>query len=199
VEKGQDLACYRPPTPSLLSKENVMRLCAILGPTLGFLFFATTLFAAELKFADETFQRKEVQESPEIRRAEYVRSTETLDNWTDLFAIRNFTQLTDPVMAVADFAATLKEQKPSVDATISMSDDRKIVMIMFVIASPDGKYAEFNLHRYLKRDGYPGLISYQFAHKVTNSPKDDQDALTKNMGVWIKAMSEADYEPDFKE
>jgi hypothetical protein len=155
--------------------------------------------ATELKFADETFQRKEVRVSSEIRRAEYVRPDETLDNWTDLFAIRNFTQLTDPVAAVAEFAARLKEQKPSIDATILMSDDRKIVLIQFIIASLDGKSAEFNLHRYLRRDGYPGLISYQFAHKVTDSPKDSEDALAKNMAVWMKAMCEADYEPDFKE
>jgi hypothetical protein len=176
-----------------------MRACTISGPTIGLLFFATTLIAAELKFADETFERKAVQESPEIRRAEYVRPNETLDNWTDMFAIRNFTQLTDPVAAAAEFAARLKEQTPSIDATISMSDDRKIVMIMFIMPSPDGSYAEFNLHRYLRREGYPGLISYQFAHKVADSSNDDQDTLAKHMAAWTKAMFEADYEPDFKE
>jgi hypothetical protein len=187
------------PNLSPLAWENDMRVFAILGPTLGLLFFATTLVAGELKFADVSFTRKEVQESPEIRRAEYVPPDETLDQWTDLFAIRNFTQLTDPVAAIADLAATLKEKKPSIDATVWMSDDRKIVMITFIMPSPDGKYAEFNLHRYMQRKGYPGLISYQFAHKVTDSPQDDPDTLAKRMSAWMKAMFEADYEPDFKE
>jgi hypothetical protein len=158
---------------------------------------AAMLSAANLEFDGETYVKKDSNDTPEIRRVEYVRENETLDNWTRLITIRNFTALDNAKEAVLAFAERLKQDDPSSDPVTLISNDGETAIISFVVGPEDGSYGEFNVWRYAKVEGYPGLIACQFAYRFTGTTDEETDKFKEDILRWTKELAEADFDLDF--
>lgn len=176
----------------------------IFMPTLVFLAafpaFPIVVFGADaVQFDRETYSKKFTSSAPDIRLAEYVRSKETLKNWTRLVAVRNFMKLNDPKSAAIELAKAVKRQNPRAQFQILTKDDGSEAQIDFLILAGDSDYLEFNIHRYLKVAGNPGLISYQFAHRVTDKSPQAMETFKTNRQRWINELSKASFEIDFNQ
>lgn len=174
-----------------------MRAFSLVLSAICVLLPTAMLNAANLEFDGETYVKKDAQDSPEVRRVEYVRENETLDNWTKLIGIRNFKVLENPKEVVLEFAKELKRDDPSSDPAMLISDDGMTAMISFVVGPKDESYGEVNIWRYTKVEGYPGLIAYQFAYRATPATDEDTKKLAKDMLRWTKELAETDFKLDF--
>jgi hypothetical protein len=176
-----------------------MRVFSIVPGAICVLLSTAMLSAAAIEFDGETYVKKDSGDTPEVRRVEYVRDDETLDNWTKLIGIRNFTNLESPKEAVSELEKTLKENDPDSDPFMLASPDGSDAMISFVVGPEDNSYGELNIWRYTKVDGYPGLIAYQFAYRFQGTTDEEVAQFQKDIKRWIQEMSEADFELEFDE
>lgn len=153
--------------------------------------------AGSIRFDGETYEKKFTNDNPEIRLAEYVRRDESVNNWTKLIAVRNFTKLTEPKAAAANLAKVLQQQNPHARFQLLASKDGSEAQIDFLTWAENADSMEFNIHRYLKVGGYPGLISFQFAYRLTDKSPKAMEAFKRNRQRWISEMSKARFEIDF--
>ena len=56
---------------------------------------------------------------------------------------------------------------------------------------------EFNIHRYMKVERYPGLISYQFAYRLRDMSPEPVEKFKKDRHRWIAEMFKAKLPIDF--
>jgi hypothetical protein len=172
-----------------------MNAFATLLPALCTLLPAAVQREADLQFDGERYVKKDVFYSAEIRREEYVRPHETLENWTKLVAVRNFTTLDDPKQAVVEFSERLKRQDPPVESRMLVAKDGSEAVIDFVTGPKDGSYGEYNVWRYMKVKGYTGLIAYQFAYRMASDK--EIETFTKSMIRWAEELAKAKFELGF--
>jgi len=173
------------------------KLASFLLAVVVSLFPLVVLGAGGIQFDGETYAKQFTNNTPEIRLAEYVRDNETVDNWTRLVAVRNYTKLSDPETAAGNLAKALLQQNPQAKFQILTADDGSGAQIDFLTWTKDADYMEFNIHRYLKVEGYPGLISYQFAYRVTDLSPEAMETFKRNRERWIGKMVKAEFEIDF--
>jgi len=173
------------------------KLASLLLAVVVSLFPLVVLGAGGLQFDGETYAKQFIHNSPELRLAEYVRGNETVDNWTKLVAVRNYTKLSDPETAANDLAKALLKQNPQAKFQILTANDGSGAQIDFLTWTDDAGYLEFNIHRYLKVEGYPGLISYQFAYRLTDTSPPAMETFKRNRERWIGKMVKAEFEIDF--
>lgn len=169
----------------------------ILAFGLLLLFPWVVLGADSIQFDGETYTKQFSSNKPDIRLVEYVRSNETIDHWTKLVAIRQFTKLDNPKLSATHLANALKQQNPEAKFQIFVKKDGSEAQIDFLTWSDNSQYMEFNIHRYLKVKGYDGLISYQFAYKLTDTSDQAMTQFKKNRQQWINEMSEIKFAIDF--
>ncbi len=153
--------------------------------------------APTVTFDRVTYTRQFVSTTTDLRLAEYVAPGETVESWTTLVAVRNFPKLDNPGTAVAEFAKTLKQSNPMARFEISAKTDGSEAMIDCLTWPEDASYAEFNVFRYVKRAGYPGLIAYQFAYRFTDTSDEAAEQFKKDRQRWVDEMSRADFPLDF--
>ncbi len=151
-----------------------------------------------ITFDDVTYTRQFIGNMNPGGLAEYVRPTETVDNWTTLVAVRNFPKLDDPAAAAERLVKTLKESNPEARSQMLVKEDGSEAMVDFITWPPDGSYAEFNVFRYLKRPGYAGLIAYQFAYRFTDTGPQATARIRQDRQRWVETMSRADFPIDFE-
>jgi hypothetical protein len=175
------------------SKEQpVLRITAL------FIVLAAASRGAPIVTFDQvTYTRQFVSTTPDLRLAEYVAPGETVENWTTLVAVRNFPALDSPGTAVAEFAKTLRQSNPAARFEILVKPDESEATIDFLTWPEDASYAEFNIFRYVKRAGYPGLIAYQFAYRFTDTSDEAAEQFKKDRQRWVDEMSRADFPLDF--
>jgi hypothetical protein len=150
-----------------------------------------------ITFDDVTYSRQFVGNMNPGGLAEYVRSGETVDNWTTLVAVRNFPKLDDPSRAAAQLVETLKTSNPAARFQLLVKEDESEAMVDFITWPKDGAYSEFDVFRYLKRPGYAGLIAYQFAYRFTDTGPEATERIKQDRQRWVEAMSRADFPIDF--
>lgn len=153
--------------------------------------------ARTVTFDNVTYTRQFVSGSPPAGLAEYVRADETVENWTTLVAVRCFPQLDDPGAAAAELAKTLKKSNPLARFQLLVKEDKSEAMIDFLTWPDDASYGEFNIFRYLKLPGHPGLISYQFAHRFTDTSPEVTEQFKQDRQRWVEEMTRADFPVDF--
>lgn len=162
------------------------------------LLFPLVVFGADsIQFDGEIYTQQFSTNKPEMRLIEYVRQNETVENWTKLVAIRNFTKENNPKLSVTNLAKAVKQQNPDAKFQIFVKKDGSEAQIDFLTWTDDSQYMEFNIHRYLKVKGYDGLISYQFAYKLTDTSDQSMALFKKNRQQWINEMSEIKFAIDF--
>jgi hypothetical protein len=150
-----------------------------------------------ITFDDVTYTRQFVGNMNPGGLAEYVRPTETVDNWTTLVAVRNFPKLDDPAAVASQLVKTLKESNPEARFQLLVKEDESEAMVDFITWPKDGSYAEFNVFRYLKRPGYAGLVAYQFAYRFSDTGPEATARIRQDRQRWVEAMSVADFPIDF--
>jgi len=157
----------------------------------------TTQKAPSLTFDQVTYTRQFVSNTLDISIAEYVAPGETLDNWTTLVAVRSFPKLDNPSAAVAQFAKVVKQANPLARFQILVKEDQSEAMIDFLTWPADASYAEFNVFRYIKRPGHPGLIAYQFAYRFSDTSDEAAEQFKKDRQRWVDEMTRAEFPVDF--
>lgn len=153
---------------------------------------AVAVSPAAVEFAGETYLPGYSSNQPTVRLIEYVRAGETVENWTKLFAVRNFPTSDDPRAAVAAFSQVVKQNNPQAGVQILVKEDGSEAMIDFLTWAKGADHMELNIHRYLKKPEHPGLISYQFAHRFRKTPEMTAREIRKLKDHWSELMREID-------
>jgi hypothetical protein len=129
---------------------------------------------------------------PGLRLVEYVRAGETVENWTKLFAVRNFPEQRDPREAVKAFERVVKQHNPLAGVQVLVKEDGSEAMIDFLTWETGADQMEFNVHRYQKKPGYPGLISYQFAYRFRVTPELTAEKVRRLKDHWSEQLRNLD-------
>lgn len=159
----------------------------------------TPAFSRTTTFDGVTYTRQYVTDSSNGSLAEYCRAGETVENWTTLIAVRDFPGLSDPSTAAAELAKALQKSNPLARFQLLVKEDESEAMIDFITWPKDASYAEFNIFRYRKRPGEPGLISYQFAYRFTDTSPDSTERFKQDRTRWVEEMTQAEFPIDFAE
>ena len=124
---------------------------------------------------------------------EYVRSSESLQTWTKLVAIRHFANQTDPRAAASTLARLVREQNPNARADVIAKQDGSEAIVDFITFAKGDDRLEFNVHRYRKVEGLPGLVGYQFAWRFRMAELGDATkTVSANRKRWIDEMTRAE-------
>lgn len=147
---------------------------------------------APVEFDGETYVAAFSNSEPALSLVEYVREGETVENWTKLFAIRKFSLGHSPQEAVAQFQQVVKQHNPQAGVQVLVKDDGSEAMIDFLTWPKTAEYMELNIHRYLKKPGVPGLVSYQFAYRFKTGPDTTAQEIRATKDRWCQLMREID-------
>jgi hypothetical protein len=161
---------------------------------LAVLFDAMLLTAAPnvVEFDGEQYLPGFTSNQPNLKLIEYVRADETVENWTKLFAVRNFPQKDDPAKAVKAFQQVIKQHNPMAGVQVLVKEDGSEAMIDFLTWETGAEQVELNIHRYLKKPGHPGLISFQFAYRFRVTPETTAEKIRGLKERWAELMRQAD-------
>ena len=136
---------------------------------------------------------------------EYLKEGENLNNWKKLLAVYNFPNLDDPLQAAQSLANMVKMTNKDANFQIIQNKERgEVIIDFFTWTQTEPTIAEFNIFRYTKVNGKPGLIAYQFAFRNYGELTPEyQKEFTENRSKWIgliadskiPALLEYDYSP----
>lgn len=126
---------------------------------------ALSMAEGSVVFNGETYVMQQDKDEDYVRIAEFVRPQEDLASWTRLIAIRHHPRLMNPLSAATNLGHKMQEQYPGLTYEVTNYNNGTETIIEFTLRSANGSFAEFNAWRFMKRDGYSGLISYQFSHR----------------------------------
>jgi len=120
-----------------------------------------------VKFHGETYGLAWVAENTGPAGAEvineYLRTTDTLETWTKLIAVRSYANRTDYKRMVAALAQALEQQNPLARYAIMHSPDGKRTCIDFLTWDLNAKVTEFNVFIFRLDCSGTAVISQQFA------------------------------------
>ena len=120
---------------------------------------------------------------------EYVRATESFENWTKLIGFR-YQQLpgiqNDPKKAANGMGQVLKARNPNTPVRVIENDPVSEALIDFVMLNPDGETMEFNIWRFAKSTDGQGVISLQVAYRFTEVSSEGTDKFMKLRASWTK-------------
>ncbi len=163
--------------------------------------FAPALSAAQgaITFDGERYEQRFENRKDAVQVVEYLRSGETLKDWTKLVAIRHFPRLDEPKAAVANLARVVQQHNPQARTQVIAKDDGAEAIVDFLTWSPGDDRLEFNVHRYRRIAGTPGLVAYQFAWRFRSAelPGDGSATVRANRQRWIDLMLKAQWENPF--
>ena len=131
---------------------------------------------------------------------EYIREGENLNNWKRLLAVYHFPNLNNPVQAAQNVANMVKMTNKDARFQIIQNKERNEAIIdFFTWTQTEPTVAEFNIFRYTKGDGRPGLIAYQFAFRNYGKlTAEYQKEFTENKSKWIGLIADSKI-PDLHE
>ena len=149
-------------------------------------------------FDGERYEKHFEDRKAQVAVVEYVRASETLQNWTRLAAIRHFPQQKDPKAAAANLAQLVQKHNPQARTQVIGKDDGSEAVVDFITWAPGDDRLEFNVHRYRRIAGTPGLVAYQFAWRFRTGELADATATVRaNRARWLDAMLKADWPNPF--
>ena len=126
---------------------------------------------------------------------EYIPKGETLERWNQLIAVRYFSNIDNPKLAVGSFINELKIKNPQAKYQVIAKDDKSEYTIDFLTWPKGGGHMEFNIHRYMKIEGIKGLVSYQYAKRITETSNDFVQKFKKDKASWLGLMLKSDFLP----
>jgi hypothetical protein len=139
-----------------------------------------------LAFDGERYARvHRERQSNGARMVQFVRETETLENWTRSIAIYRYTTLgDDPTRAAVEMRDSVKAANPDAQARLIVHSVTRDAIIDFLTWPPDGRYMEFNVVRYAKDSGGNGLVAFRFAYRFRDARKELSGEFNKNRLSW---------------
>ena len=159
--------------------------CALVAPVAG--------AQPSVTFDGERYVMRGDARGAAIPLVEYVRPGESLQSWTRLVAIRHFAKLDDPRAAAGNLARIVREHNPNARADVIAKNDGSEAIVDFITWAPGDDRLEFNVHRYRRVEGLPGLVSYQFAWRFRMAElQDATKTVSANRKRWVDAMTRAD-------
>jgi hypothetical protein len=173
---------------------------ARLGMTLAFAFTpALTAAQAGITFDGERYEQRFENRNDGVQVVEYLRSGETLKDWTKLVAIRHFPKLNDPKAAAGNLARVVQQHNPQARSQVLAKDDGSEAVVDFLTWSPGDDRLELNIHRYQRISGVPGLVAYQFAWRFRSAelPGDGSSTVRANRQRWLDLMLKAKWPNPF--
>ena len=153
---------------------------------------------ASVSFEGERYVRRFEQRQGAVRVVEYTRERETLKDWTRLVAVRHFPDVADPKSAATTLARVVREHNPQARADVIAKDDGSEAIVDFLTWAPGDDRLEFNVHRYRRVAGTPGVIAWQFAWRFRSAEFADPTATVRaHRKRFVDAMLRADWPPAF--
>jgi hypothetical protein len=175
-------------------------LAARLAVTLA-IAFAPALSAAQggITFDGERYEQRFENRKDAVQVVEYLRSRETLKDWTKLIAIRHFPHLDDPKVAAGNLARVVQQHNPQARSQVIAKDDGSEAVVDFLTWTPGDDRLELNVHRYRRIAGTPGLVAYQFAWRFRSAelPGDASATVRANRQRWLDLMLKAQWPNPF--
>ena len=155
---------------------------------------------ASVTFDGERYVQRFENRRGAVPVVEYVRANESLQTWTKLVAIRHFANQTDPRVAASNLARLVREHNPNARADVIAKNDGSEAIVDFITFAKGDDRLEFNVHRYRKVEGLPGLVGYQFAWRFRTAELGDATkTVSANRKRWIDEMSRAELPNPFAE
>ncbi len=96
---------------------------------------------------------------------EFIPRGQTLENWTELTAIRAYQQFNDPLAFANGMLAEVEKKDADAPTVLMSNKETGGAVLAFIVWPEDRSFVEFNIFRFEKRDG-GGLVSQQFAQRV---------------------------------
>jgi hypothetical protein len=153
---------------------------------------------ASVTFDGERYVQRFEQRQGDVRVVEYTRESETLKDWTRLVAVRHFPKVQDPKSAAAHLARVVREHNPQARAEVIAKDDGSEAIVDFLTWAPGDDRLEFNVHRYRRVAGAPGVVAWQFAWRFRSAEFADPPAAVRaHRKRFVDAMLRADWPPAF--
>jgi hypothetical protein len=154
---------------------------------------------AAVTFDGERYVQRFEQRQGDVRVVEYTRERESLKDWTRLVAVRHFPQVRDPKAAAANLARVVREHNPQARAEVIAKDDGSEAVVDFLTWAPGDDRLEFNVHRYRRVAGTPGVVAWQFAWRFRSAEFADPTATVRaNRKRFVDAMLRADWPAAFE-
>ena len=128
-----------------------------------------------------------------VRTAQFIKSDESADNWSKVIAIRHHPRLMNPLMAADKFGKKLQEDHPGLVYQVSPCNGGEEAVIEFTLDSGEAP-ATFNIYRFMKREGYAGLISYQFSRRVPTVSVTKVGLSDSDKQEWVDKLVKASFD-----
>jgi len=145
--------------------------------------------SATITFDGEAYIKKFVGMPPgRDKLVEYVRRSESFENWTRLIGFRYqpLPQIgNDPVKFAQGMAQSVKTVNPQAQTKIIVSEDKAEAILDFLTWPPNGAFMEFNVFRYARSKDGNGIVSVQFAHRFTDQSPQGMERFKKLRQSWI--------------
>lgn len=129
-----------------------------------------------VSLGDETLFLASVEAGPDVVLNEYIRKTETFENWKVLFAVRyvrSAKNVDEVVRRWKAYIAQVRSPGKSIkEEEDSSASDRRF---MLSIRPPGDAYLENDQMRFIPGPGGKGVIYYQAAVRV--NPRDESDIM----------------------
>ena len=118
---------------------------------------------------------------------EYIPAGETLEKWSTMFAVRKQNIPSTPLDHAIRLAQSITQRNPKLGANVIFHEDNpEKAMVTFIAVG--GGVIEYNVWKFMKTDGFNGLVSYQFAVRNYGELSDDFRQLLNNTEPIIDAM-----------
>jgi len=129
------------------------------------------------------------------RSVEFIRGFENFKTWTKLIAVR-YQQLplinNSPLDAAKNMLSLAKRVSPKISGRIIVNKEKNEAVVEFGVVPPGKRYVEYNFFRYVKNRSKNGLVSVQFAKRLTSkntSSKKEMNAFRKS---WLDQIVKFD-------
>jgi hypothetical protein len=138
----------------------------------------------------EPFARKFVGSPPNgDKLLEFVREGESFEKWTKLVAYR-YQKLpgadNDPKRVATGIAQSVKARYPESRSSVIANEKNNEALVDFLIRSPDGKFMEFNVFRYVRSADGAAVVSLQMAHRFDDVSEEGAERIRRLRESWIK-------------
>jgi hypothetical protein len=112
---------------------------------------------------------------------EYVPTSETLDNWTTLLAMRYYPgakKIGEPASEWVQMVHPLLTRNIE---PIGKKEEPNVLLLDAWLSAPDKSYIEVDYYLFRQEESAPGVKAYQFAQKIVMAPagKGDVTAVVK--------------------
>lgn len=144
-------------------------------------------------FDGDVYMVRQESDKDYVRTAQFVKGDETADNWTKVIAIRHHPRLMSPLVAAEKFGKKLQEENPGMTYQVAPCNGGEEAVIQFTIAT-GGSDAVFTVYRFMKREGYAGLISYQFASRVPTFSVAKVGMSMPDKQKWVNELISANFD-----